>query len=302
MRHARRSVSTLVFVAMIAACGGGGDADPVASSDTTEATEADATTSTTEAERIGEGEAEPDVTGEVVSPDYAPIEEQPEGEQRTAFVGGFAAGEPAVTDAPASDEDDAGVQSLSGGVASACQNCSGFAGLWSIYQQDNFAPGVDSSRSCGQAAVATMLTYYGKMPQDDSGGTVTQVWNSYPPNVPGDGTNWDQVQNAMVGYGMSTYWGTGLAEMKTWLKTGQPVILMVDVGAVGPKWGAHWIVAYAYDSGGIYVTNWNGFGTKYSGHITNAELKKAWGNDPNPNVGWIVKGAGVANRFLLARP
>lgn len=301
MTRARRLFGALLLVALVAACGGDDDESAAPTTETT----ADETT-TTEADEDDDGGSSarldgPTAEGEVRTPPYGSKDEEPQGEEREGLLRGFTSERMADGDAPAqsggSPSSADGVRPLAGSIASSCVSCEG---LLSIYQQDNFAPApVDADRSCGQAAIATVLTFYGKLPQDDSGQTVTDIWNAYEPNVPGDGTNWDQMQRAIEGYGMNAYWGTGEEELKSYIRGGRPAIVMVDVGAVSNRWGGHWIVAYAFDDYGIYVTNW-AFGTTRDGYLTWGEFRTAWGLDPNPNSAWIVKGAGVSNRFLLA--
>lgn len=242
---------------------------------------------------------EPEVEGEFTVPPYGDINEQPSGDdrERQELVKSLgAADEPEPGGAKPATGPPTGARALT--LAEACRRCAGFTGLKKIYQYDNDSPGVDKARSCGQAAAATVLRHWGKISGDDA---VTQVWNRYEPNVFNDGTNWDREQEAIQGFGLNAYWATGLDEMKEYIKLGYPAILMVDVGAVGDRWGGHWVVAYAYDDDGIYITNWD-FGSEYVGYLTHAELNRAWGLDPDPNTGWIVKASGAAGVAMIAFP
>jgi hypothetical protein len=275
-----------VLVSGLAACGDDDDGGARASATTAVTTAADAGDD-------GGPLVETKVEGPHEAPDYPALDDAPTGAELDEALGDQLDEPEATTDADAPKGRSPMIQER-GGSQSGTAGGAGFAGLTTIYQYDNNAPSpVDSSRSCGQAAIATALTAWGKMQPAASGQPVTTVWNKYPPNVAFGlaGTGWDQVDRALKGFGMKTYVNRGLSDLKAQIKAGRPSLVMVDVGAVSSVWGGHWVVAYAYDKDGIYVTNWNFNGSPYINFLSYADFNKAWtGNIPQLGGfnGWFI--------------
>jgi hypothetical protein len=281
-------VLAALVVSGLAACGDDDDGGAIASATTEVTTAADAS-----GDDDGGPLVETKVEGPHEAPDYPAIDDAPKGADLEAALGDEV-GEPDPTPAADAPTERSPMIQERGGSQSGTAGGTGFAGLQTIYQYDNFAPSpVDSNRSCGQAAVATALTAWGKMKPASSGQPVTTVWNKYGPNVAFGlaGTGWDQVDRALKGFGMKTYMNRGLTDLKAQIKAGRPSLVMVDVGAVSRVWGGHWVVAYAYDKDGIYVTNWNFNGSPYINYLSNSDFNKAWnGNIPQLGgfAGWFI--------------
>ena len=133
-------------------------------------------------------------------------------------------------------------------------------GVGSIFQYTN-ANTQYRDQNCGQAAVATMLTYHGKYPatNDDS----LQIILEKPPFNPEipitGGTSPGRVIHCCNNFGLNTWSLWGEAEMKKWIKARYPVIVVVDVSKVaGWGTGLHYTVVYAYDANNYWCTNWMG--------------------------------------------
>lgn len=145
-------------------------------------------------------------------------------------------------------------------------------------------------RVCGQAAVATVLTNWRNVVNNPANGiqahdpnTINKVWDRFLPDVWGGwyGTSPWKIREALAGYGMKTYQTYGPEELKKFIGYGYLPILLLDVCAVPEEgWavscagskgvGLHWVVAHAYDSNGVFLSNWPD-----DGHITWANLHKA---------------------------
>lgn len=148
--------------------------------------------------------------------------------------------------------------------------------------------------ACGQAAIATLITAWGVKAPDNGSALIREVESNYPQDVAlgNAGTSWQQMEKALNGYGLKTYWLTGEAELKEYLKAGYPVVVMLDVGRIpqyGFTWSGHWVVAYAFDYGNIYVTNWNLDGTTCS-----------WGSFSAAWNTWLTNASGTTRRGLVA--
>lgn len=168
-------------------------------------------------------------------------------------------------------------------------------GVGSIFQYVN-AKGPNQKRNCGQAAVATMLTYHKKYPitpNDAKGNNKLQriLEKSFPPDMPfGGGTSPSRVMSCAGNYGLNCYQGLGQSSMESWVSYKYPCILLVDVGKAGWKnpngsemWGLHYVVCYAYDGNNFWLTNWQG----------SAKVPK---NKLIGNGGW------VGGWFILTQP
>lgn len=167
-----------------------------------------------------------------------------------------------------------------------------YRGMGSIFEYDNYAPGVKSSNACGPAAAATVLADWGLLSKDTNGAGMAQVYNRYPPDV--NNGNWGstpgRVQSALAGYGMGTYWGSGEASLKEHLKNELEAIVLLDLGNMGGQWWtAHYVVVFGYDDKYVYVTNWPSNANKMSWE----KFRKGWSG------GTITTGAGTNGKFLI---
>lgn len=187
------------------------------------------------------------------------------------------------------------------------RNRPGYAGMNAIFQYTN-SDGKDASNTCGQAAIATLLTYWGLRQADKTNGLVRMVERSVPPDgikwLGFNGTTAARLEWGLGRYGLKHTWvgasGGGRGdhgyrarsreELKKWVAAGYPVMVMVDVGQAG--WGVsglHWTVVYAYDDDNVYLTNWSPEGT----------TQCSWANFEN---GWHAQSIwwqGKAGKALL---
>lgn len=128
------------------------------------------------------------------------------------------------------------------------------------------------SDSCAQAAVATLLSRFNRVPAGLSGDAVTErIYSTYPPDVQGanSGTSPNRVAEIIQAYGMKCWAGGGAmfgdqvitSSLQKWIAAGYPCVLLLDMTQVtdipGSSYWGHWVVAFAYDSNRIYLTNWN---------------------------------------------
>lgn len=149
-------------------------------------------------------------------------------------------------------------------------------GKGSIFQYVNADTSYKSS--CGQAALATLMVYWGIRLPDYSNAPVNEVCRMFPPGFygRGDGGTWSgTLERAFSYYGLTWTWQGGSWNMdrrkrweadkstlKSWVSRGYPVMVPVDVAKAG--WtdngqamnGLHWTNVFAYDDGGVYLTNW----------------------------------------------
>lgn len=175
-----------------------------------------------------------------------------------------------------------------------------YVGLGEIFQYTNDgAP--DRSKACGQAAIATILTYYNIKPRDTGDSVINEIYGRYKPDIAWGilGTSWQQMGRALRGYGVPYNWYSGEAGLKNALNLYKPCIVMLDVGAMpeeGWGWGGHWVVAYGYDQSNIYLTNWNGDSHNYAdgGKCTWTAFRKGWNAQ-------LAKANGTANMFLCPK-
>jgi hypothetical protein len=163
----------------------------------------------------------------------------------------------------------------------------------SIFQYTNDGA-KNKDTACGQAAIATLITALRVKAPDTGSALIREVESNYPQdNALGNaGTSWQQMEKALHGYGLKTYWATGEAELKEYLRAGYPAAVMLDVGRIpqyGFHWGGHWVVAYAFDDGNIYLTNWGYDGTTCSWGAFSA----AWNT-------WLTNANGTTRRALVA--
>jgi hypothetical protein len=137
--------------------------------------------------------------------------------------------------------------------------------------------------NCGQAAACTLLTHLRFYQPDEA--TAPQVLgrieSEHPPdNVAGwAGSSRRRVERICLAHGLDVMEVDGEDALKDMLDRRMPVIVMLQTqGASIWKFtipGGHWVVAFAYDSTGVYVTNnsvspipWDLFREKWNGIMT----------------------------------
>jgi hypothetical protein len=164
----------------------------------------------------------------------------------------------------------------------------------------NRRAGIDWN-TCGQAAIATMVDYWGLDPwglprsQFDwrdgryywaDGEAIDAVRNTHPPDVVfGLGTTGGRIRDALVNFGLpnaavawsgifSTGWEDRWRELQNYISWNYPVPVLVDCGALGGSWYmAHWAIAYKIANGRIYLGAMSGIGTE---NPTFNEFLHAW--------------------------
>ena len=175
----------------------------------------------------------------------------------------------------------------------------GSAGRPRLYEYTN--SGVESQyqyNACGQAAVSTVLTALGIKPEDPTDAVMKEVYKRFPPDILFGkfGTSWMRFQKALKGYGASYRWLEGEQSLRSVIASGGLAVVMLDVGATQDEgWGsigAHWTVIYAYDTDGVFLSNW-----PRDGKCTWANLRRGWdtqltrafyGAPPWQSHQWIV--------------
>ena len=136
-------------------------------------------------------------------------------------------------------------------------------GVGSIFQYANAATKYQS-RNCGQAAVATMLTFHKcayEYNDDKLQILLEQDKYAYNPDMPfGGGTSPSRVMTIANAFGLNTSLQGGYETgLRKWVGWGYPCICLMDVGKAGwGKNGLHYTVVYAYDGNNYWCTNWQG--------------------------------------------
>jgi hypothetical protein len=261
--------------------------------------EQDAQPAAGESAPAGDGEQdgaefEPVLEGKAEEPPYEDVSQEPRSEQeREALFADYPEEDLEVSE-PDLDERDGGDEyTARGGGQAANPATTGYKGLPGIWQYDNYAPApVNSGTSCGQAAVATILTHWGLAGRVANGQPVTDVWKTHPPNVAFGlgGSSAGLVEAALKSRGFKTPFISGEANLLHYVGQRYPVVVLIDVGAITSQWGLHWVVVYGYDSNWVYVTNWNATSTPYK--ISRANFRKAWDT-------WATWGAGMSNKAIV---
>lgn len=136
----------------------------------------------------------------------------------------------------------------------------------------NDRPGVDH-RTCGQAAIATVLAHHRLGPFAGAGDAVTDgvavdfVSRLHPPDLPfGLGTSAFRLAAALRSFGLgvervhSGWFGSGvpaaLGSLRAHVALGHPVPVCLDDGRLGGGGGsAHWAVVLAFDGSAIRLGN-----------------------------------------------
>lgn len=142
-----------------------------------------------------------------------------------------------------------------------------------------------ASNNCGQAAIATVLDFYGKeigvprsLPDSKDGKNHWQdatalekiARDGFTPDVVAGafGTSGGRIRDAFAHYGLRNCnvgfsgvndigWGDCWTNLQNWVTSGHPCPALVDVGTLGGQWwAAHWPVVYRIDDQNVYVTNW----------------------------------------------
>ena len=148
-------------------------------------------------------------------------------------------------------------------IVSAVQCAANFVGLDAIFEYTN-GDGTLCRTNCGQAAAATFLTHHGRLRADAANAhrIMATLERQHPPNVLGGvfGTSRRCVARICAALGVPLRQVSGEATLRASLARREPVIVMLGVSA-GRWWrfdlpGGHWMVAYACDASGVYLTNW----------------------------------------------
>lgn len=167
-------------------------------------------------------------------------------------------------------------------------------GIWGYTNQGARNP----DNTCGQAAVATLLTYHNPVafkPLNDNK-YVLNLESGFPPDTLGGvfGTSWQRMEKMARANGLRVDWIRGTDDLKYWVRSGYPVIVMLDIARDKAGWdravGGHWAAVYAYDASGFYLTNWQN-----SAPCPNDKFGKGW------STGKLTWAAGTQSRGLLLR-
>lgn len=144
--------------------------------------------------------------------------------------------------------------------------------------------GSSEFNKCGQAAIATLIDFYGLDPyavprteSDDRDGRlhwpresiIARIAGQFPPDMVFGlfGTGSKQIRKALRSYGCRSDVGhAGLlakldrdglwADVRAFLDLRLPVAVMVDTQRLGSTFGAHWPVVYRVDGGRVFLANW----------------------------------------------
>jgi hypothetical protein len=188
---------------------------------------------------------------------------------------------------------------VAGIVTPAEKGAADFVGLGAIFEYTN-GDGALCRTNCGQAAAATFLTYHGRLPADAARArrVMAGLERRYPPNVLRGvlGTGRRCVARICAAFGVPVREVSGEAALRASLVRREPVIVMLGVCA-GRWWrfelpGGHWMVAYACDAGGVYLTNW--------GKMSWDEFRHGWDALVPRLIG--MRRRGLAARAWEARP
>ena len=188
---------------------------------------------------------------------------------------------------------------MAGIVTPAEKDAADFVGLGAIFEYTN-GDGALTLSNCGQAAAATFLTHHGRLLADAAHASrvMAALERCHPPNVLGGlfGTSRRRVARICAAFGVPLRAVCGEAALRASLVRREPVIVMLGVSA-GRWWrfelpGGHWMVAYACDAGGVYLTNW--------GKMSWNEFRRGWSAVVPRLIG--MRRRGLAARGWAARP
>lgn len=169
-----------------------------------------------------------------------------------------------------------------------------FHGVASIFEYTNH-DGQRCRTNCGQAAAATLLTYYRRLPADaDRACTImADLERAHPPDNLGGllGTSRRCVQRICRSFDLPLAAVEGADHLRRQINLQNPVIVMLGVPG-GRFWkvelpAGHWMVAYAYDPDYVYLTNW--------GRMTWPDFERGWGK-------FVPRLIGMRHRGLAAAP
>jgi len=148
----------------------------------------------------------------------------------------------------------------------------GFMGHHSIFQFVN-ADSANQAKACGQAAIATVLANYHRLPKGIAG--LQRIEKEYPPDVASGewGTTADRIRRALTSYKVGHHNVSGRDGLEHAMRHRRAAIALVqNVGGI--KNGGHWFVVFGCDQNGIYATNyttpfiaWSQFADMWSGAI-----------------------------------
>jgi hypothetical protein len=131
-----------------------------------------------------------------------------------------------------------------------------FVGHSSIYQFEN-ADGADPGRVCGQAAIATVLANYHRIPQAIAGLKVIE--KDFPPDVLSGawGTSSARIERALSAHKLGFGHARERKGLEDAMRRRRAAIALIQnaPGLGGAGQGAHWFVVFGCDAGGVYVTN-----------------------------------------------
>jgi len=155
-----------------------------------------------------------------------------------------------------------------------------YRGLPSIFEFTN-GDGAIVRTNCGQAAAATLLTFYGKLSPATltAGQIMAAIEDTDPPDNFGGafGTSRRRVTRICRRHGIRLHEIAGEAAIRRELAEERPVIVMLG-GSAGRLFdridlpGGHWMVAYGFDDDRIYLTNhgwmtWDDFRLGWAGIV-----------------------------------
>ena len=138
---------------------------------------------------------------------------------------------------------------------------------------------------CGQAAAVTLLSFWDCLPYPEAT-AVQDLYAAHPPNTPRAllGCTPGHVERLCAKYGLAMNRFTGDAfgrrrQLEDALQGGRPALVLLDLGALGGGLlTAHYAVAYAFDSVGVYGAGMvrTRFGTASKQHLPWPDFMVAW--------------------------
>ena len=159
-----------------------------------------------------------------------------------------------------------------------------------------------SANGCGQAAVACLLDFWGRLPFPTAT-AVRDLYACHPPNTPGAllGSTPGHVERLCEGYGLATRRFSGDADgrrrqLEAALLGGRPAIVLLDLGTLGGSFlTAHYAVAYAANGAGVRLTNMasTSFGEGLKQSVPWPDFLRAWRCWYLPLPGWRFFGLDV---------
>jgi hypothetical protein len=161
-------------------------------------------------------------------------------------------------------------------VTANSQDASDYHGLAGLFEYTNW-DGNRTRVNCAQAAAATFLTCFGKLPAVAADATQIMRWleKRYPPDQLGGvfGTGKSQVVRICSRHGLQLTEIAGEDNLRAQLDKARPAVVMLGVsaGRLFKRFdlpGGHWMVAYGYDTDYVYLSNW--------GRMTWSEFRRGW--------------------------